>query len=144
MNRCEVEELYESYGQGLLSYACGLLNNVSGAEDILHQVFLALLKDSIAMPGNPRAYLFRAMKNALLNARRAQGREVELEPIAEWLAAPPGTDHRAVDIHAALLKIPLEQREVVLMKVWGEMTFAEIAEVCGLPSNTVSSRYRYG
>jgi RNA polymerase sigma-70 factor (ECF subfamily) len=35
-------------------------------------------------------------------------------------------------------------REVVILKVWGELTFAEIAEALDIPANTAASRYRYG
>ena len=35
-------------------------------------------------------------------------------------------------------------REVVTLKVWGELTFAEIAETLNIPQNTAASRYRYG
>ena len=40
-------------------------------------------------------------------------------------------------------ELPAEQREVVVMKVWGEMTLEEMAQVLEIPVNTVASRYRY-
>jgi RNA polymerase sigma-70 factor (ECF subfamily) len=39
--------------------------------------------------------------------------------------------------------LPAEQREVLLLHVWGDLTFREIAEILDLPANTVASRYRY-
>jgi RNA polymerase sigma-70 factor (ECF subfamily) len=47
-------------------------------------------------------------------------------------------------IQAALAELPADQREVLTLKVWGEMTFAEIATALGIPANTAASRYRYG
>jgi len=41
-------------------------------------------------------------------------------------------------------ELPIEQREVVVMHVWGAMTLEEIAKVLELSANTVASRYRYG
>jgi RNA polymerase sigma factor (sigma-70 family) len=40
--------------------------------------------------------------------------------------------------------LPKDQREVLVMKIWNELTFAEIAEVLGISQNTAASRYRYG
>ncbi len=47
-------------------------------------------------------------------------------------------------IQAALAELPPEQREVITLKIWGELTFAEISEALGIPANTAASRYRYG
>ena len=49
--------------------------------------------------------------------------------------------HRAV--WSALRSLPVEQSEVVVLKIWEEMTFAQIAEVLELPPATAASRYRY-
>jgi RNA polymerase sigma-70 factor, ECF subfamily len=47
-------------------------------------------------------------------------------------------------VQQALAKIPEKYREVVMLKIWGELTFAQIAEQIGEKPNTVASRYRYG
>ncbi len=44
----------------------------------------------------------------------------------------------------ALAALPAEQRSVVHLKLWEDLTFAECAEVLGIPANTAASRYRYG
>ena len=44
---------------------------------------------------------------------------------------------------AALDLLPREQREVLVMKIWNELTFAEIASVLEISQNTAASRYRY-
>lgn len=54
-----------------------------------------------------------------------------------------GAGDRAVQVQQALEKLSLEQREVVVMKVWGGLTFDEIAGVVGIPLFTAASRYRY-
>ncbi len=43
----------------------------------------------------------------------------------------------------AMRTLPAEQSEVVVLKIWEEMTFAEIAEVLSVPPATAASRYRY-
>ena len=47
-------------------------------------------------------------------------------------------------IQAAMSQLPDIYREVVTLKVWGELTFAEIADSLNIPANTAASRYRYG
>ena len=49
---------------------------------------------------------------------------------------------RAVD--TALKTLPQEQREVIVLRVWGQMTFEEAAAALDIPVNTAASRYRYG
>jgi RNA polymerase sigma-70 factor (ECF subfamily) len=48
-----------------------------------------------------------------------------------------------LEVERALRELPPEQREVVIMRIWGEMTLSEIATVLDVPANTVASRYRY-
>ena len=50
---------------------------------------------------------------------------------------------RAHAIEIALGCLPAEQREVLVLKIWGELTFEEIARQLGVPPNTAASRYRY-
>ena len=47
-------------------------------------------------------------------------------------------------VQSALMKLPDYYREVLTLRIWGELTFEQIAEVTGAPPNTVASRYRYG
>jgi DNA-directed RNA polymerase specialized sigma24 family protein len=80
-DRNEVRELYELHGRALLAYACAFLHDPSEAEDVLHQVFLQLLRDGrteIESPG----YLFRAVRNRVLNHLRGRSREVALDEAA--------------------------------------------------------------
>ena len=53
LNRGEVERLYEVHGRALLAYACAFLRDPSEAEDVLHQVFLQLLRERVTAPRHP-------------------------------------------------------------------------------------------
>jgi len=140
----EVRELYDEHGRALLAYACALLRDPSAAEDVLHQVFLNLLKGKAAMNGQPAPYLFRAVRNTALNHIRGQSREVELGDRAVWLESPDGSAETSIALQSALKALPDEQREIVVLKVWGQLTFEEAAAVMGISPNTAASRYRYG
>jgi RNA polymerase sigma-70 factor (ECF subfamily) len=80
------------------------------------------------------------------SADRRAGREMVAagEIPAAWFDG--GVEERETNrlIQEAMSKLPDNYREVVTLKVWGELTFAEIAGVLEIPANTAASRYRYG
>jgi RNA polymerase sigma-70 factor (ECF subfamily) len=52
-------------------------------------------------------------------------------------------DETQLALAAAVDRLPHEQREVLVMKIWNELTFAEIATALEVSQNTATSRYRY-
>jgi RNA polymerase sigma-70 factor (ECF subfamily) len=139
-----IQALYAQIGPALLAYARSILRDSAEAEDAVQHVFLKLLSSpALPLPAEPRPYLFRAVRNTSLNRHRSAGRAARLESeVASFVA----TDHRAAlvpDLEAALADLPDEQRQVVTLRIWGELTIEESAAVLGIPSNTVASRYRY-
>jgi RNA polymerase sigma-70 factor, ECF subfamily len=144
VNHGEALRWYEEHGRALLAYACALLRDPSAAEDVLHQVFLNVLRGRVSIPADPASYLFRAVRNTALNHIRGQSREVELADGGVWLESPDGSRETAIALQSALRSLPDEQREIVVLKIWGELTFEEAAKVIGIPPNTAASRYRYG
>ena len=139
----EVRELYDRHGAVLLAYACSFVADAGIAEDVVHQVFVKLLKGKTAVPDAPLGYLYRAVRNAALNVRRNGRREAPLDAENTWFAHRGGDREAAIALQAALLELPEEQRAAVMMRVWSGMTFEEIAEASGVSLNTVASRYRY-
>jgi len=124
----------------------------SEAEDIVHDGFVRFWR-SRDRAADPRAYLFACVKRAGLDRvrsnRRRQRRELaaakpESEPPQQWFAGPLEDAERRAAVELALASLPAEQREVVVMRVWGALTIPQIAEVLGVPVNTASSRWRYG
>lgn len=143
LNAAEVKSLYEKHGSALAAYACCCGLDFATAEDMVQQVFLKLLQGSTSMPEAPAAYLYRAVRNALLNHRRNFQREVELPDDEACLVISGGRPDEALAVQAALRDLPEEQREAVFLKVWGGMTLQEIGELLEIPINTAASRYRY-
>ena len=84
------------------------------------------------------------MRNAALNSRRVVSREIELDAQNSWFVAPQGRTEEALTLQAELQELPEEQREAVVLHIWGQMTLQEVAEVTGVTLNTAASRYRYG
>jgi RNA polymerase sigma-70 factor (ECF subfamily) len=92
---------------------------------------------------NTKAYLFASVRNALVNDRKFRQRNVPIEPDRIWFE-PPNRDYAAeLNLRRALQSLPDDQRQVVVLHVWGELTFSEVAEVLGISANTAASRYRY-
>jgi RNA polymerase sigma factor (sigma-70 family) len=140
--RERIRRLYEEHGRGLVAYASCFLHGFSASEDVLHQVFERLLRGHIRIEDPPAPYLYRAVRNASLNYVRNRSRESGLDDA--WLEGPSGMTEAAVELQSALRNLPDEQREVIVLRVWGQMSFDEVAETLGIPAKTAASRYRYG
>lgn len=139
-----IEMLYRRYGAALVLFAATITGERSRAQDAVHQVFLRLLeRGSLDRAADPKAYLFASVRNVILNDLRARERHVPLENESIWFD-PPNRDHAAeLNLRRALAGLSEDQRQVTVMHIWGELTFAQIAEVLGASANTVASRYRY-
>jgi RNA polymerase sigma-70 factor (ECF subfamily) len=135
--------LYDRHGPALLAYARSFAADAGLAEDLVQQVFVKLLQGETAMPEVPLAYLYRAVRNAGLNARRNGLREAPLDAANCWFVHRGGDREAALSLQAALLELPEEQREAVMMRIWSGMTLEEIAVATVVSLNTAASRYRY-
>ncbi|HWZ46550.1 MAG TPA: RNA polymerase sigma factor [Candidatus Saccharimonadales bacterium] len=146
----QVREWYEQYGPALVAYASSILGERSSAEDALQQVFLKLLRGAMELPSPARPYLFSAVRNAALSMTRKSRRDVPLADEAgpdnkceQWFQAPAELGYWSAKLEGAIRELPQEQGEVLIMRIWGEMSFDEIATVLAISINTVASRYRY-
>ena len=93
---------------------------------------------------NRKAYLFASVRNQILNDSKVRGRSVELTPDSKWFD-PPDRDYAAEEnLRQSLRELPDDQRQVVVLHIWGELTFSQIADVLATSANTAASRYRYG
>ena len=138
----EVQALYRQQGPGLLLYARSLLGRRHMAEDALQQVFMKLLEQN-SIPEEPRPYLFRAVRNAALNLMRSENKQVDLAEIEPWFEAPEQDHATRVALTVELMRIPEEQRQVLVLHIWGGLSFEEIGSVLSVSANTAASRYRY-
>lgn len=138
----EAQALYQQHGPGLLLYARSLLGRKHAAEDVLQEVFMKLLEQS-TVPEEPRPYLFRAVHNLALNLIRGENKSVDLADIEPWFEAPEHDRAARVTLTTELVRIPDEQRQVLVLHIWGGLSFEEIGTVLAVSANTAASRYRY-
>jgi RNA polymerase sigma factor (sigma-70 family) len=145
--------VYERHKDGLFTLARGLLGDPSGAEDVVHDVFLSFVESlhKYHVNGGLRAYLAASV------AHRARDRLRVVKRHAAQSAGPSGGGelHEPPEAQAilqeethrlkqALAELPYEQREVVLLHLQGDLTFQKIAELQGVSLSTAQGRYRYG
>lgn len=138
------QRLYDDKAAELLLYGRALGLGDSEAEDVLQETFVALLKLK-ETPDNPVHYCVRAFRNRALNFKRGLWRRVsrELESI-RWFEPADDISDLELAAQRALARLPVEQREVIVLKIWHEMTYDAIASTLDLSPNTVAGRYRYG
>ncbi|MBC8469166.1 MAG: sigma-70 family RNA polymerase sigma factor [Planctomycetes bacterium] len=152
-NKDALRQIYMEYKDTLLTIAASLLHDTYAAEDVLHDVFVSFAASAgkLELRVSLKSYLISSVVNRVRDRfRKKKHHTVELDKAGqissgsknpEQLAVFAEQSHLSAD---ALLKIPLEQREAIILHLNGGMTFKEIAEVQHVPMNTVQGRYRYG
>ena len=148
----DVGRLYDAFGAALYRYALMILADREAAEDVIHQVFVAVLDGGMRRIRNEERYLRQAVRNACYSALRHKRVRVSagLTAIDDALletivpAGQPAIDMDArLALDGAIRDLPPDQREVLHLHVFEGRTFREIAEAIGEPLNTIASRYRY-
>ena len=143
-NTDEIEALYQQYGAALLLFALALSGDPARAQDALQQVFLKLVQDgNLGRATDKKAYLFACVRNAVLNDRKLRHRNAPVEADSIWFIPPDRDYAEEKKLRQALNGLPDDQREVIVLHIWGELTFSEISVLLGVSANTVASRYRY-
>lgn len=148
-----LHRLYDKYKDDLVTLAAALLLDVSAAEDVVHDVFLAFLGSTgrFRLTGSLKGYLLTCVANRARNHNKAGRLRVApaLDDVPEAMSGALSPDRAAISseqlghLAEALEQLPYEQREVLLLRSQGQMRFAAIARTQGVSVNTVQGRYRY-
>jgi len=148
-----LERLYDDHAQALFAFLLNFTRDEADTRDVLQEVFVKLARqpDLLASARDERAFLLRLAHNAAIDLMRRRGtRDKYQEQFgAEQLAAfaPTSDPDEAAfrqELSAALGELPSDQRAVVHLKLWENLTFEQIANTLEIPLNTAASRYRYG
>jgi RNA polymerase sigma-70 factor, ECF subfamily len=158
------ERLFRECARDVHGYAISLLGDRAGAEDVTALAFERLYgarKRLDKTRGTPRAWLFSIARNAALDELRRRRRHgavgleperVDFEGSGDGRSLAAGrtrqTDpaeaieraERRATVHAALLELPLREREVVLLKFHGQLTNGELARVLGISESNAATR----
>jgi RNA polymerase sigma-70 factor, ECF subfamily len=139
-------ELFDLTAPRAIRYARALTRNAHDAEDALQatMVRVALNPRLLAEAWHPWAYLLRIVRNEALKITQRKKADQLAALVAEaWTEDTPTDADSREFVRQALQRLPSSQSEVVVLKIWEGLTFAEIAVVLGESPNTAASRYRY-
>ena len=117
-----------------------------GADDLVQEAFLTLVRQP-RLPDPVRPWLYRVVRHRAIEAaraaRRRRGREAVAAPREAWFtAADDQLD--ADDATAALAELPVALREIIVARLWGGLTFEEVAHLVGCSLTTAHRRYQQG
>ena len=130
----------------LLAYARQWVDSHASAEDVFQEAFVKFWRHRDSAR-EPLTYLYRCVRNTAMNWRRSRDRRRHHEgraPAPERRDGPEAAaeqSERHSRIRLAVAQLPENQREVVVMKVWGEMTFDQISDVMSIPRSTAHAAY---
>jgi RNA polymerase sigma factor (sigma-70 family) len=148
-----LKRIYEKYLNHLLTLAMVLLNDAGRAEDVVHDVFVSFAGSAkdFKLGGNLKSYLTTCVINRARDRIRANRRgPIQLDAAESVSSKLNGPDHaiicseEALRLNQAIAKLPDEQRQVIVLRLKGEMTFSRIAKLHNVSVNTIQGRYRYG
>jgi RNA polymerase sigma-70 factor, ECF subfamily len=138
---------FSSVAPGLLLFARQWLRSPADAEDVVQEAFVRFWRTNRNIAN--RGLLYATVRSIALDfvrrdSRRAR-READAFPEAAGAVEPQFEqfDDSQQALASAIERLPLDQREVLVMKIWDELTFAEIGQALDISLNTAASRYRY-
>ena len=138
---------FSQLAPGLLLFARQWVHSAADAEDIVQDAFVKFWRRNHNVQN--RALLYATVRSTALDrirrdsrrARREREAIADLEQAVEPEFQTEDESQRALAM--AMERLPNEQREVLVMKIWNELSFAEIGQALGISQNTAASRYRY-
>lgn len=139
--------VFSELAPGLILFARQWVRSAADAEDIVQDAFVKFWRRNHKIDN--RALLYATVRSTALDLIRRDTRRARREIAASADVDQTMDPQFEIDdesqraLIGALDRLPDEQREVLVMKIWNELTFAEIAQALEISQNTAASRYRY-
>jgi RNA polymerase sigma factor (sigma-70 family) len=148
-----MSRVYEKYLDSMLTLAMGLLHDADEAQDVVQDVFVSFVRcmSDFHVRGSLRAYLATSVVNRVRDRMRRNRQRVAY--VGSHRESRPEPDQpqelvigseEARRLSKAMTQLPEDQREVIALRLKGDIKFREIAKLQGVPIQTVQARYRYG
>ena len=155
-------EWLEEFGPKLLLFARQQTRSHEDAKDVFQDALVKLVEkvtsgEFVGGKDSWMPYLYTAIRRLAIDLSRRDDRRKRREDhvIADeearqhdvfqpWFESETSEDETRAQLEVSLKELPPKFSEVIVMKIWGERTFAEIGETLGISQNTAASRYRYG
>jgi RNA polymerase sigma-70 factor (ECF subfamily) len=150
------------HGSKLLLFARQQTRSIADAEDILQDALVKLAKKEAdgTFDGGQTAwlpYIYTSIRRCAIDLGRKEDRRGKREEKSEkdkmiqhggvadpWFESDGADDESRIYLEHGLKKLPGKFASVITLKIWGELTFAEIGKKLDISQNTAASRYRYG
>lgn len=141
----ELGRLFDAIGPALILYA-RQWSDRQGAEDAVQEAFLALARQA-ELPQQPSAWLYQVVRNSLISAARSRKRSKDREALSSRTEAWFSAVDDQLDARQAtqsLAELEPDCREVIVARIWGGLTFEQIARLQGCSLTTAHRRYQAG
>lgn len=141
--------LYDLSSMRLVRFAVTITRNQHDAEDAVQTALIRVATHVhlLLQSDQPWHYLLRMVRNEALVVLRKKKRWSLIDNLTDLVTRRTVDQLQQEDtfrqVWLALRTLPIEQREVVVLKIWEDLTFAQIAQLLDMPLATVASRYRY-
>ncbi|MCH2055414.1 MAG: sigma-70 family RNA polymerase sigma factor [Thalassotalea sp.] len=142
--------LVKRYEKGIYNYAYRMVNNPEDAKDLMQDIFIAVFNSLSSFRGDSpfKGWLFRIAhyrciefyrrKKPLQSIDDTPEQEDDVETACPEYSAQQSQSHN--ELHAAMQRLPFNQKLMVEMKFFQHFTFEEIAQQLGISTNTAKSR----
>ena len=139
-------DCFSQIAPGLVLFARQWTRSAADAEDVVQEAFVRFWRKQHRIEN--RALLYATVRSIALDFLRRNRRRERREAAfgeGEQSVQPQFQmeDEPQQALAAAVAILPNDQREVLVLKIWNDLTFAEIGSVLGISQNTAASRYRY-
>jgi len=139
---------FDRHSAALILFAQQIVGQRSDAEDAVQEGFVRFWRNR-QQAEDSIAYLYTCVKRCALDQVRGSQRRRQREQRASnargqvYFVDTGQTEQQRRTVEQALQILPEDQRQVVVLKVWGELTYAQIASALDISPNTAASRFRY-
>jgi RNA polymerase sigma-70 factor, ECF subfamily len=149
-DRLAFEELHRRYARSVLGIALRRIGDRGRAEDATQDTFASIWRSAARFDpqkGEATSWLYTVARNAIVDGLRRR-REPPVDEAPEIAAPEPGPDDAAESawvawrVHRALETLPEQERSLVQLAYWSELSQSEIAEYLGVPLGTIKTRTR--
>jgi len=149
---------FRDHGSRLLLFSRQQTRSQADAEDVLQEAIVRLWRTAGCAPDSPPPSLplaYTSIRHTAIDLARRNIRRTKREQKSDYLVddsseaqdwfgtASLEEKERNAAVASAIQELPEKFREVLTLKIWGDLTFAQIADTLNIPMNTAASRYRY-
>jgi RNA polymerase sigma factor (sigma-70 family) len=147
--RASVEAIHARHADALTAYAQAIVGRREWAEDAVQETFAEMLANPhrFIQANDPKGYLFGAVRFSVLGVLRRQRRWwtfASSMPEKPWLVPAAAEERKGEDLEVlanALASLPPTEREAVVLKCYGGLSFVQMGEATGESPKTLESRY---